>query len=85
MRIYFGTIGWGWKMYGIGYKAVWFCGFSIAIKQTTANDEIVRLRDLIDIAYDHLRGAGYEPEGVTLKQLETGCNPAIAQPETERS
>lgn len=30
MVIYFGRIGWGWKMYGIGYKTKWFLGFSIA-------------------------------------------------------
>ena len=35
--------------------------------------EISRLNGLLDIAYDHLRGAGYEPDGVTLRQLETGC------------
>ena len=28
MRIYFGTPGWGWTMYGIGYKNSWFIGFS---------------------------------------------------------
>jgi len=32
MRIYFGKVGWGWKMYGIGYKNKWFLGFSIAIR-----------------------------------------------------
>ena len=29
MRIYFGFYGWGWRMYGIGYKTLWFLGFSI--------------------------------------------------------
>ena len=28
MRIYFGTVGWGWVMYGIGYKNKWFLGYS---------------------------------------------------------
>jgi hypothetical protein len=28
MRIYFGKVGCGWKMYGIGYKTEWFLGFS---------------------------------------------------------
>lgn len=28
MIIYFGRIGWGWRMYGIGYKTTWFLGFS---------------------------------------------------------
>jgi len=32
MRLYFGRIGWGWRMYGIGYKTVWFVGFSISVK-----------------------------------------------------
>lgn len=32
MRFYFGQVGWGWKMYGIGYNVVWFLGFSRAIK-----------------------------------------------------
>ena len=31
MKIYFGTVGWGWKMYGIGYKNKWFLGFSMSI------------------------------------------------------
>lgn len=29
MRLYLGTPGWGWKMYGIGYKTLWFLGFSM--------------------------------------------------------
>lgn len=33
MKIYFGDIGWGWKMYGIGYKSKWFFGFSMAIME----------------------------------------------------
>ena len=28
MKIYFGKVGYGWKMYGIGYKTKWFLGFS---------------------------------------------------------
>ena len=32
MRVYFGTVGWGWKMYGVGYKDVWFLGLSKAIQ-----------------------------------------------------
>lgn len=31
MRFYFGTIGWGWRMYGIGWGAKWFLGFSVAL------------------------------------------------------
>ena len=31
MRIYFGTVAWDLKMYGIGYKSKWFLGFSMAI------------------------------------------------------
>jgi hypothetical protein len=31
MRFYFGKVGWGWKMYGVGWKNKWFLGFSIAI------------------------------------------------------
>jgi len=31
MRFYFGYPGWGWKMYGIGYKTTWFLGFSRAL------------------------------------------------------
>lgn len=30
MRIYFGNVGFGWRMYGIGYKSKWFLGFSMA-------------------------------------------------------
>ena len=33
MRIYFGTPGFGWRMYGIGYKSVWFIGFSARIQE----------------------------------------------------
>ena len=29
MRFYFGTPGWGWTMWGFGYKAQWFIGFSM--------------------------------------------------------
>lgn len=29
MIIYYGQVGWGWKMYGIGYKTKWFFGFSM--------------------------------------------------------
>lgn len=29
MKIYFGTPGFGWIMYGIGYKDKWFLGFSM--------------------------------------------------------
>lgn len=29
MKIYLGTPGWGWRMYGIGYKTAWFLGLSI--------------------------------------------------------
>jgi hypothetical protein len=28
-RIYLGTCGWGWRLYGIGWKDVWFLGFSL--------------------------------------------------------
>ncbi len=28
MKLYFGTPGWGWTMWGIGYKSQWFFGFS---------------------------------------------------------
>lgn len=29
MKLYFGTPGFGWIMYGIGYKDKWFLGFSM--------------------------------------------------------
>jgi len=28
VRIYYGQVGWGWKMYGIGYRNEWFLGYS---------------------------------------------------------
>lgn len=28
-KLYFGTPGFGWIMYGIGYEDVWFLGLSI--------------------------------------------------------
>ncbi|MCR4306980.1 MAG: hypothetical protein NUV80_00235 [Candidatus Berkelbacteria bacterium] len=31
MRFYFGKVGWGWRMYGFGWGARWFFGFSIAL------------------------------------------------------
>jgi hypothetical protein len=34
-----------------------------------ANTRIAQLEELIDIAYDHLLGAGYEKDGVTLQKL----------------
>ena len=30
MRFYFGKVGWGWRMYGIG-GVKWFLGFSVAL------------------------------------------------------
>jgi len=32
MKIYFGTPGWGWRLYGIGYKSAWFLGFSMRLE-----------------------------------------------------
>lgn len=32
MRLYLGFPGWGWRMYGIGYKTLWFVGLSIQIE-----------------------------------------------------
>ncbi len=29
VRLYLGTPGWGWLMFGIGWKTLWFLGFSI--------------------------------------------------------
>lgn len=26
--IYFGTKEWGWRLYGFGYKNIWFIGYS---------------------------------------------------------
>ena len=28
MKWYFGTPGWGWTMWGFGYKSAWFFGFT---------------------------------------------------------
>lgn len=28
MVFYFGTPGWGWHLWGFGYKTKWFFGFS---------------------------------------------------------
>lgn len=30
MKLYFWTKGWGWLLFGIGYKAKWFFGLSVA-------------------------------------------------------
>lgn len=27
--IYLGTLSWGWRMFGIGWKTTWFLGLSI--------------------------------------------------------
>lgn len=32
MKWYLGTPGWGWIMWGFGWKAKWFIGFSMARK-----------------------------------------------------
>lgn len=29
MKIYLGTPGWGWTLWGIGYGSKWFLGFSM--------------------------------------------------------
>ena len=39
MRIYFGYYGWGWKMYGIGYKTEWFLGFSMKREPIITKEE----------------------------------------------
>ena len=31
MKFYFGTPGWGWKLYGIGYGNRWFIGASFRL------------------------------------------------------
>ncbi len=28
MKFWFGSKGWGWKLYGVSYKDQWFVGFS---------------------------------------------------------
>ena len=33
MKLYLGTPGWGWRLFGVGYKTVWFFGFSMKLKQ----------------------------------------------------
>lgn len=39
IKFYFGTPGWGWKMYGIGWKTLWFLGFSIKDTSQEINNE----------------------------------------------
>jgi hypothetical protein len=29
LKIYLGATGWGWRLFGIGYKSKWFLGFSM--------------------------------------------------------
>ncbi len=29
IRFYFGTPGWGWKLYGVAFGEIWFIGLSI--------------------------------------------------------
>lgn len=43
MRIYFGQVGWGWKMYGIGYKTKWFLGFSMQYGPKQLDAEIDKI------------------------------------------
>lgn len=31
--VYLGYPGWGWKMYGLGWKTKWFIGLSINISK----------------------------------------------------
>ena len=45
----------------------------IELKIMVLTEEIKRLNGLIDIAYSHLQGAGYKPNGIILQRLETGC------------
>lgn len=40
MKIYLGAKEWGWGMYGIGYGAKWFFGFSMRRKNQTQNTKI---------------------------------------------
>ncbi|MFA6204183.1 MAG: hypothetical protein WC710_13485 [Gallionella sp.] len=48
--------------------------------QSQAADEIERLRNLLDIAYDHLQGAGYKKDGPTLTKIEAGCKMSVTKP-----
>lgn len=50
MRIYYGQVSWGWKMYGIGYRTKWFLGFSMQadncetdVKDVLTADEFAKL------------------------------------------
>lgn len=33
MKIYTGTKGWGWRLFGIGFGSIWFLGLSIREKE----------------------------------------------------
>ena len=44
-RIYCGEIGWGWRMYGIGYGTKWFCGLSIRAKTPEEIAEFYQARE----------------------------------------
>jgi len=42
IRIYHGTVAWGWRMYGIGYKTKWFFGFSIQVTPRIIDTKIIK-------------------------------------------
>jgi hypothetical protein len=49
-------------------------------------DDIVnRLRGLLDVAYDHLFGLGYEVDGPTLRQIATGTTSAAPNAATREA
>jgi hypothetical protein len=47
--------------------------------------EIERLRGLLDVAYDHLFGLGYEVDGPTLRQIATGTTSAAPNAATREA
>jgi hypothetical protein len=57
------------RLRGIMATCEW-CGPDVG-----ADQPAVPLRELCDIAYDHLLAAGYPKDGPVLTQIATGCTP----------
>lgn len=62
MRFYFGTPRWGWHMWGIGYKATWFFGFS----RKTDRDAVLKYK----FSDEGVANAGIQPSERSEDRLE---------------
>lgn len=37
MKFWFGKRGWGWRLWGISYRNIWFLGFSFSVVEARSS------------------------------------------------